>query len=75
MDFPNVLIAMNGPSLDSFEASIAPGGLIIVTSSLIGRKVKGKQYIDVNLKAVEAAVHAGSRYIVSASKGTSHGGQ
>ena len=34
------LIAMNGPSLDKFESAVAPGGKIIVNSSLIKRKVE-----------------------------------
>ena len=45
---PNVLIAMNGPSLDSFEQKVDSGGLIIVNSSLIDRKVtrdRGKKCI------------------------------
>ncbi|MBN2091970.1 2-oxoacid:acceptor oxidoreductase family protein [candidate division KSB1 bacterium] len=36
---PNVLVAMNGPSLDTFEADVEPDGLIIVNSSIIKRKV------------------------------------
>jgi 2-oxoisovalerate ferredoxin oxidoreductase beta subunit len=40
VDNGNILIAMNGPSLDSFENSVLPGGLIIVNSSLIERKVQ-----------------------------------
>lgn len=36
---PNVLIAMNGPSLDAFETTVAKNGLIIVNSSIIDRKV------------------------------------
>ncbi len=36
---PDVLIAMNLPSLDKFEASVVPGGLIIADSTLIERKV------------------------------------
>jgi 2-oxoisovalerate ferredoxin oxidoreductase beta subunit len=36
---PNVLIAMNGPSLDAFEDTVTKGGLIIVNSSIIDRKV------------------------------------
>ncbi len=36
----DVLIAMNLPSLDKFEAEVAPGGLIMLNSSLIKRKVK-----------------------------------
>ncbi len=37
---PDVLIAMNLPSLDRYEDSVAPGGIIFVDSTLIERKVK-----------------------------------
>ena len=37
---PNVLVAMNLPSLDKFEASAVPGAKIFVDSSLIDRKVE-----------------------------------
>ena len=36
---PDVLIAMNLPSLDKFENQVAPGGIIIADSTLIERKV------------------------------------
>ena len=36
---PDVLVAMNLPSLDKYEDSVAPGGIIIVDSTLIERKV------------------------------------
>ena len=36
---PDVLIAMNLPSLDKFEATVVPGGMIIADSTLIERKV------------------------------------
>lgn len=36
---PNVLIAMNGPSLDAFEDTVTKDGLIIINSSIIERKV------------------------------------
>lgn len=36
---PNVLVAMNLPSLDKFENSAVPGAKIFVDSSLIDRKV------------------------------------
>ncbi len=39
---PNVLVAMNGPSLDAFEDAVADDGLIIVNSSIVDRKVKRK---------------------------------
>lgn len=37
---PDVLIAMNLPSLDKFENTVAPGGMIFADSTLIERKVK-----------------------------------
>ena len=36
---PDILIAMNLPSLDKYENDVVSGGVIIVDSSLIGRKV------------------------------------
>ncbi len=36
---PDVLVAMNLPSLDKYEDTVAPGGKIFVDSTLIERKV------------------------------------
>jgi len=36
---PNVLIAMNGPSLETFENIVEKNGIIIVNSSIINQKV------------------------------------
>jgi len=36
---PDVLVAMNLPSLDKYEPTVKPGGIILVDSSLIARKV------------------------------------
>ena len=36
---PDVLIAMNLPSLDKYESAVAPGGMIFADSTLIERKV------------------------------------
>ena len=37
---PDVLVAMNLPSLDKYEDAVVPGGMILVDSTLIERKVK-----------------------------------
>ena len=37
---PDVLVAMNLPSLDKFEDTVAPGGMIFYDSSLVERNVK-----------------------------------
>lgn len=37
---PDILIAMNLPSLDRYEKSVKPGGTIFIDSSLIDRKIE-----------------------------------
>jgi len=36
---PDVLVAMNLPSLDKYESAVAPGGILFVDSTLVERKV------------------------------------
>lgn len=36
---PDILIAMNLPSLDKYESTVAEGGMIFYDSSLIGREI------------------------------------
>ena len=40
VDMAAVIVAMNLPSLDKFENKVRPGGLLIVNSSIIDRKVE-----------------------------------
>jgi 2-oxoglutarate ferredoxin oxidoreductase subunit gamma len=48
---PDVVLIMNGPSLDKFEATVKPGGWIFVNTSLVSREVGRK---DVNVFKVPA---------------------
>lgn len=48
---PDLLIAMNLPSLDRYESAVAPGGIIFLDSTLIGRQVVRK---DVTAYAIPA---------------------
>ena len=48
---PDILVAMNIPSLDRYEDSVVPGGVILYDSSLIDRAVKRT---DVTAYAVPA---------------------
>ncbi len=52
IDNPKVLIAMNLPSLDKYEKTVAKGGKIFLDSSLIERKVERD---DVDVYYVPAA--------------------
>ena len=53
---PDILVAMNLPSLDKFEDLVAPGGMIFYDSSLVERSVKRT---DVQVFAVPATKLAG----------------
>ena len=53
---PDVLIAMNLPSLDKYEDDVVPGGVIFVDSSLIELKVKRT---DVTVHYIPATTLAG----------------
>jgi len=63
VDEPNVLMAMNLPSLLSFEDKVVPGGLIIVNSSVVDRKVERK---DVKALYVPASEMARNEGLISA---------
>jgi len=52
---PDVLIAMNLPSLEKFESTVVPGGLIILDSSIVEQKVKRKDVKAVYLPATRLA--------------------
>ena len=51
VDKPDVLIAMNAPSLDKYENAVVPGGEIYYDSSLIDKKV---ERTDVSVYAIPA---------------------
>jgi len=58
---PNILVAMNGPSLDSFENDVVPGGVIIVNSSIVERKVKRTDVKAIHVPLTEIAAGLGLR--------------
>lgn len=57
VDSPSVLIAMNLPSLDRFEKTVAKGGIILINSSLVTRHT---QRDDVRVMTVPATDMAAS---------------
>ena len=58
VDHPDVLMVMNLPSLDKYEKAVAPGGMIFLDSSLIGRKV---ERTDVKVFYIPATKMAGEQ--------------
>ncbi len=54
------LIVMNLPSLDRFEQSVLPGGIMLVNSSLIDREVRRNDILVQRLEAHKIAAQCGA---------------
>lgn len=59
------LIAMNRPSLDKFENTVVPGGLIIIDSSLVNREVEREDVTVISIPASQEADEIGSKKIAN----------
>jgi 2-oxoglutarate ferredoxin oxidoreductase subunit gamma len=60
VEAPDVVLIMNGPSLDKFEPSVKPGGWILYNTSLIDRKVERTDVTVVGVPANNVAEEVGS---------------
>ena len=56
---PDAMIAMNLPSFDKYEGSVAPGGKVFVDSTLIGRKALRTDVDTYYIPATKMAAEAG----------------
>jgi 2-oxoisovalerate ferredoxin oxidoreductase beta subunit len=59
VSFPNVLLALNMPSLIAFEDKVHAGGLIFVNSSLIDKKVERDDVTTIYVPATKMATDLG----------------
>ena len=57
---PDILIAMNKPSLEKFENAVLPGGLIVLDSFLIDKKVARDDVDTVYIPAKQLAGETGN---------------
>lgn len=57
---PSILVVLNRPSLDRFEATVRPGGLILCDSTMVGRQVKRTDVRSLNIPATAIAKELGS---------------
>ncbi len=62
---PNVLLAMNQPSLDKFENEVLPGGIIFIDSSLVNRKVMRDDVKVIYVNATEIADSQGNKALAN----------
>lgn len=57
--YPNVLFAMNGPSLTAFEKNMKPKGIVLVNASIISERVSREDLATFYIPASEIAQSAG----------------
>ncbi len=62
---PSAVIAMNLPSLDKYEHLVKPGGILVVNTSMVNRKVEREDLIVVSIPANEIAETVGSKRAVN----------
>jgi len=63
--YPKAAVVMNLPSLDKFEPLVAPGGVLIVNSSLVNRDPTRNDIIWVMIPAQEIAEMIGPRRLLN----------
>ncbi len=56
---PDILVVMNLPSLEKFEKEVVPGGLILLDSTLVDKKVSRKDVKTIYIPASKLAEDAG----------------
>lgn len=59
VDHPDILMVMNRPSLDKYEAAVQTGGMIFVDSTLIDRKVERADVTTFYVPATAMASESG----------------
>lgn len=62
---PDTLVVMNRPSLDKFEKEVKKGGLIIIDSDLVERKLQRDDVEVIRIPAQTEAANIGSKQIAN----------
>jgi 2-oxoglutarate ferredoxin oxidoreductase subunit gamma len=62
---PRAVIVMNQPSLDKYEGQVAPGGYLVVNSSLVNRKATRKDITIIEIPGTELAEELGDKRLTN----------
>jgi len=65
VDTPTVLVAMNLPSLDRFEKTVAKRGMMLVNSSLMARPTERNDVRVLSVPANDIAVSLGNSHVAN----------
>ena len=62
---PNILVAMNKPSLDKFENTVSDGGYVFIDTSLIDRRAEREDVNEICVNATETALNIGNKSLAN----------
>ena len=62
---PNILVAMNKPSLDKFENTVSDGGYVFIDTSLIDRRAEREDVNEICVNATETAHNIGNKSLAN----------
>jgi 2-oxoglutarate ferredoxin oxidoreductase subunit gamma len=62
---PRAAIVMNQPSLDKYEKQVAPGGYLIVNTSMVNRKATRQDIQIVEIPGIELAEELGDKRLAN----------
>lgn len=62
---PDILVCMNGPSLDKFERALVPGGLLLVDSALVEREAERRDIQAIYIPATRIADERGMKAVAN----------
>ena len=62
---PNILVAMNKPSLDKFENTVSDGGYVFIDTSLIDRRAEREDVNEICVNATETAHNMGNKSLAN----------
>ena len=62
---PNILVAMNKPSLDKFENTVSDGGYVFIDTTLIDRNVEREDVNEICVNATETALNIGNKSLAN----------
>jgi 2-oxoglutarate ferredoxin oxidoreductase subunit gamma len=62
---PRAAIVMNQPSLDKYEGSVAPGGYLVVNTSMVNRKAARTDIKVIEIPGTELAEKLGDKRLIN----------
>lgn len=65
VEYPDVAIVLNRPSLEKFEPEVVSGGLILANTSLVKRDLRREDLSLIQVSATEIAQEAGSMKVAN----------